>query len=323
MIDRSMENKDSLNKGKVGQEQIQGLLFGEKLSWQSIIYDLINTEQLDPWDVDIGLLANKFLDRVRSLEEANFFISSKVLFAASLLLRIKSEILLNHYIPSLDEILFGKQEEKKYIQERIDLEDDIPELIPRTPLPRGRKVSLQELIVALGKAIKTENRRIKRVIIDKQRALETGAVMPRKSADMKSQIIFLYSKLKEIFSRDNNEKIPFSSFSGNTAENKLANFVPLLHLDYQHKVLAEQDNAFDEIWIWLKHIYEKKHASMLEQMKKEAEEAMKEDIIQLAKEGELEKLEKKNRKGKFKKKVENKLEAKEGDEENNIINDSL
>ncbi|MEK6824559.1 MAG: hypothetical protein AABY02_01775, partial [Nanoarchaeota archaeon] len=35
---------------QVGQEQIHKLLFEDKLSWQSIIYDLINTEQLDPWN---------------------------------------------------------------------------------------------------------------------------------------------------------------------------------------------------------------------------------------------------------------------------------
>ena len=90
---------------KVGQEQLHGLLFGDTVSWQAIVYDLINTEQLDPWDVDISLLANRYLEKVRLLEEANFFVSSKVLLAAALLLRIKSEIVLNDYIPAMDEIL--------------------------------------------------------------------------------------------------------------------------------------------------------------------------------------------------------------------------
>ncbi len=317
MIDSSMEieeNREVSKKGTVGQEQLHGLLFGEKLSWQAIIYDLINTEQLDPWDVDIGLLANRFLEKVRSLEEANFFVSSKVLLAASLLLRIKSELLLNKYLPSLDDILFGRQTEKKYIQEKIELDEDVPDLVPRTPLPRFRRVSLQELITALGRAIKTENRRINRVIIDRQRSFETGVVMPRKGINVKEQISSLYNKLKGIFSKEEMEKVSFSSFSGESVEEKLAHFVPLLHLDNQHKVIAEQENAFDEIWVWLKEVYHKKHADILEQMRKEAEEAMKEDIIQLAKEGELEKL---KGKGKFKKKddFEEVNEMEERDEE--------
>src|SRR3989338_4821530 len=155
-----MNNGAELNVGsseksgaRVGQEQIHGLLFGNELSWHSIIYDLINSEQLDPWDIDICLLSNKYLETVRKLEEANFFVSSKVLFAASLLLRIKSEILLNHYLPSLDDILFGNKAEKKYTQERLELDEEIPELVPRSPLPRYKKVTLQELMMALGKAI--------------------------------------------------------------------------------------------------------------------------------------------------------------------------
>ncbi len=289
---------------KVGQEQIHGLLFGDKLSWQAIIYDLINTEQLDPWDIDLCLLANRFLERVKVLEEANFFVSSKVLLATSLLLRIKSEILLNRYLPSLDDILFGKQEEKKYHQERIELEDDVPELVPRTPLPRIRKVSLQELMSALGKAIKTENRRIRRVIIDKQRAFETGIALPKRSIDIKSQINSLYNKLKELFSKNKMEKVTFSSFSGESVEDKLAHFVPLLYLDYQHKILAEQENAFEEIWVWLKHVYDEKHATILEVMRKEAEEAMQQDLIEIAKNGPDEQRAKKKSKrfNKFKKK---------------------
>ena len=135
-------------KQKVSQEQIHDLLFSEQLSWQAIIYDLINTEQLSPWDIDISLLANRFLERVKELEEANFFVSSKVLLAASLLLRIKSEILLDIDLQDLDDILFGKKVEKKYVQERIELEEEIHELVVRTPVPRFKKHNLEQLIRA-------------------------------------------------------------------------------------------------------------------------------------------------------------------------------
>ena len=86
------QNSDVESTKRVSQEQIHDLLFGKEVSWHSIIYDLINTEQLDPWDIDITLLSDKYLDTVRGLEEANYVISSKVLLAAALLLRIKSEI---------------------------------------------------------------------------------------------------------------------------------------------------------------------------------------------------------------------------------------
>ncbi len=270
-----MEDKPEIknNKEKVGQEQIHGLLFSDKLSWQAIIYDLINTEQLNPWDVDICLLANKYLEKVRTIEEGNFFVSSKVLFAASLLLRMKSEILLNYYIPNLDSILFGKKDEKKYVRERIEFDDEVPELIPRTPLPRGRKVSLHELMSALGRAIKTETRRIKRIVVDRQREFDTIGAIPRKKIDLKGQITTLYNKLRDYF-KDGGDKVGFSNFCHLHGKDKIAHFLPLLYLDNQHKVLLEQESHFEEIWIWLKQTYEEKHAEILETARKEVEEAM-------------------------------------------------
>ncbi len=263
---------------KVGQEQIHGLLFGDQLSWQAIIYDLINTEQLDPWDIDLAVLSIKFLEKVRKLEEANFFVSSKVLFAASLLLRIKTEIVLNQYLPSLDDILFGRKEEKKYVQERLELDEDVPDLVPRSPLPRFRKVTLQELMSALGKAITTENRRIKKIITTKQQEMEAAIALPRRQINIKEKIREVYSKLRNIFA-SNRDKVAFSSLTDKNGGDKIGTFVPLLHLDYQHRVFLEQENHFDEIWIWMKQFYDEKNKEELEKLKKEVELTFAEDAV--------------------------------------------
>ena len=260
---------------KVKQEQIHGLLFGEQLSWQSIIYDLINTEQLDPWDIDLSLLAHKFLEKVKLLEEANFFVSSKVLFAASLLLRMKSERLIDIDLKNLDDILFGKKENKVYVQERMELDEDIPELVVRSPLPRFKKVTLEELMNALGHAIKTETRRIHKVVEAKQQEYEVELSLPKKRINIQDSIKKVYGKLQEVFEKREDE-LAFSELAGNERENKIATFIPLLHLDNQHKVWLKQEKHFDEIWILLKELYEKKNSVELESMKKEVDEAIRE-----------------------------------------------
>ncbi len=261
---------------KVGQEQIHELLFQEKLSWQSIIYDLINSEQLDPWNIDLTMLSQKYLEKVRLLEEANFFISSKVLLAASLLLRIKSEIVLSQDIPTLDEILFGKKEEKVYTQERIELDGEIPALVPRTPLPRFRRVTLEELMAALGKAIKTETRRIRKEVLIKQQERETAIAMPKNRINVQEQIRVIYSRLEKIFATHEG-KLAFSTLIEQVGrEDMLAAFVSILHLDNQQKVWLEQEGHFEEIWIWMKDQYERVHSERLEQLRKEVEAFMKE-----------------------------------------------
>lgn len=268
---------------KVGQDQIHELLFQERLSWQALIYDLINSEQLDPWDIDISLLAQKYLERIRNLEEANFFVSSKVLLAASLLLRIKSEIVLNQDLPALDELLQGKKEEKRYAQERIELDEDVPFLIPRTPLPRFRRVTLEELMRALDTAIKTETRRIKREILFRQQEREIGIALPKRSFNLQDKIRDLYRKLEHIFSTREG-KLAFSELTAtHTREERIVHFVALLHLDTQQRVWLEQERHFEEIWIWLKSLYEETHKDALEALRAEVsafmQQAEKEQVL--------------------------------------------
>ncbi len=263
---------------KISQDQFYDLITNKEASWQAIIYELIQTEQLDPWDIDLSLLAQKYLEKIREMEEANFFISSKVLLAASLLLRIKSEILLNKYISSLDDILFGKKEEKKQEIERIEIdEDELPELIPKTPLPRFRKVSLQELMGALNKAINTENRRIKREItIRRAEKISQMDFENKKSViGVKERIRQLYARIKTYFNKQET-KLSFTELAGNTKEEKLAAFLPVLHLENQQKIWLEQEKHFDEIWIWLYKLYQKQQQQVLAEVKEEVEEIKQE-----------------------------------------------
>jgi len=254
-------------KVSVKQEQIHDLLFNREIGWQEIIYDMINTDQLNPWDIDLIILSDKYLDKIREFEKADFFVSSKVLLAASLLLRIKSEILLNQYIKSIDEILFGKKEQIKLPNERIELDEEIPELIPRSPLPRFRKVTLKELMESLNKAINTENRRIKKEIIAKNTLRESSFSLPKRKFSIKDKIKEVYKNLTEWFGKNEMEKIPYSEFIKDNKEEKIISFLPLLYLEEQKKIWLNQKMPFDEIEIWIKEVYLKIHGDPFEDLK--------------------------------------------------------
>lgn len=277
------------NIEKISQDQLYDILTSKEASWQALIYELIQTEQLDPWNIDLSLLAQRYLEKIRELEEANFFISSKVLLAASLLLRIKSEILLNRYIRSLDEILFGKKEEKKIVMERIEIdENELPELFPRTPLPRFRQVTLQELMSALNKAINTESRRIKREITEKQAERLAQVDIPKTRVNIRDRIRQIYAKVIVYFKKKPQSKLSFTELVGKGREEKLAAFLPLLHLDNQQKVWLEQEKHFDEIYIYLYEIYKKQYAldfveEEIEEIKEELDNEKKKRIEKINK----------------------------------------
>ncbi len=264
-------SKEDIKKS-VSQEQIQKILFSREIGWKDIIYDLINTEQLNPWDVNIIVLSDKYLEKLKEYEEADFFISSKVLLAASLLLRIKSEILLNKYIKSIDEILFGKKEEKKYSMERIELEEEIPELLLRSPIPRYKRVTLKELMAALNKAINTENRRIKKRIINRNALRETGFSLPKKKFSIRDKIKSIHKTLILYFGKNKNHvKVSFTEFVKGDKNEKIASFSPLLHLENSKKIWLEQDQHFGEIHIWLKETFLKHNGDPYRDLKEESE----------------------------------------------------
>lgn len=276
----------------VKQEQIHDLLFNRDIGWQEIIYDLINTEQLDPWDIDIIILTDGYLEKIEKVEVTDFFVSSKVLLAASFLLRIKSEILLNNHIKSIDEILFGKEEKKLQVIEKIELEEEIPELVPRSPLPRFKKVTLKDLIESLNKAIATENRRIRKVIVNKNALRETGISLPKKRRiGIGNKIKQMYGDLVEHFKQNNDKKkISYSEFIGDDKEERIISFSPLLHMEHQKRIWLDQDNHFDEIYIWLKHIYLKHNPEPFADLKREVKEEIEE--LDEEKQKRLEKIDK-------------------------------
>ncbi len=274
----------------IKQEQVHDILFNREIGWQEIIYDLINTEQLDPWDINITILTDKYLETIQKLEEADFFVSSKVLLAAALLLRIKSEILLNRYIKSIDEILFGKKELlKKSSLERIELDGQIPELIPRSPMPRFKRVSLNELMEALNKAIVTENRRIKKEIVKNNSLREIGISFPKRKLSIHDKIKQIFAKIVYSIGENKSEnKIHYNFLVGEEKNEKIFSFAPLLYLEHQKKIWLEQNEHFGDIYIWERKTYWKHNGDPFKELERD-EEFIEEKEMQNTK-SEIEKI---------------------------------
>jgi segregation and condensation protein A len=260
-----MREKEGVDR--INQSQFFDLITGEELSWQAIIYDLIKTEQLDPWDIDIGILADKYVEAISQLEEADFYISSKVLLACSLLLRLKSDILVNSYIQSLDDALYGRKEERRYEIERMEIdENELPILVPRTPMARHRKVTLKELMGALNKAIDTENRRIKREIKGRQAEKSILVVLPKGThVPLKTRVKNIFTRVKVHVDHPDNDHMKYSHLAP-SREEKLASFVPVLHLSNNGKLYLRQPVHFDEI-----HMTLKLHPEELQEIERELE----------------------------------------------------
>src|SRR3989338_576328 len=136
------------------KKQIFDLVLEEEdVTWKTILYDLVNSEQMNPWDVDISMLSQKYIQIIKEMQEHDFRISGKILLAAAFLLKMKSAYLVDHDIANLD-LLIGQTDgtdESEIFEELENGERRVKEkysLIPRNPQPRTRKRSLQELVDA-------------------------------------------------------------------------------------------------------------------------------------------------------------------------------
>src|SRR3972149_9551593 len=94
-------------------DRIFSILFSkaDEITWQTIIFDLVKTEQMDPWDIDVSTLTQKYIDMLRTIKEHDFRVSGKVLLAAAILLKLKSNKLVGEDLSELDRLLMGVGEE--------------------------------------------------------------------------------------------------------------------------------------------------------------------------------------------------------------------
>lgn len=234
------------------QQLLDLLLKEEELSWKQVLYDLVKSEQMDPWDIDITLITRKYIEAIAKMKEHDIKISGKVLLAAAVMLKIKSTHLVDNDIANLDRLIHQQDEsilDEEYLQtldplERQKIRDELRKfkLIPKNPQPRSRKVSIHDLVDALQKAMLVKKR-----ALEKQRPVKFH--LPKRGIDIIELTRDVY--LKIIYYAQKVDKLSFSHLLPQKAgkSEKVYTFIPLLHLENQQKITTVQEKAFSEIYI--------------------------------------------------------------------------
>lgn len=240
------------------QERIFQILVEQNdVTWKAMIYDLIKSEEMDPWNVDLGTLTSKYLERIHQMKEHDLHVSGKVLLAAAMLLKIKSKRLVGEDLNEFDRLLASAEmTEDQFYQElegelqkaRIVAPEEMLKLIPRTPQPRKRKVSVFDLVRALEKALEVKHRRL--IKLDSP---EGRIILPAKKIDITLAIKQVYKAIREWAVLNRKSKMKFSEIlpKDPSRDAKIYTFVPLLHIGTARKVDLEQPNAFDDFEIKL------------------------------------------------------------------------
>jgi len=223
-------------------------LIKQENSWEQILYDVVAIENIDPWNLDLNVLATGFAEYIATIKELDFRIPAKWIIIACILLRIKSDYIriLKVEEKSHEEELTGLDEleelsEMGLIEEQPRLEVEPLDVIPRRkPV---RQITIAELVDSLKKVIRTEERR------DNRLEQRRGRIQIS-NEDITRRIDNLYNKIGEMLSAIREDEIRFSRLVGSWKRGEVVDtFLPLIHLDQEKKVQCRQESIFDEIFI--------------------------------------------------------------------------
>lgn len=103
-----------------------------KPTWKDILLELMASNSIDPWDIDLISLSDAFIRKVREMEKMDFVIEANIILAASILLKYKSNYL---------KMLSYQSDLQEFMQETppASLEGEaIPELTLSSRIPPRR-----------------------------------------------------------------------------------------------------------------------------------------------------------------------------------------
>jgi len=204
----------------------------------SFLLDSLKASKLSPWDIDIAYLVSSFLQKMYELGVIDFRISGRALLSASIILRLKTQQLLElNTAPELSE------EEKELILPPLEM-----------PLRlTSRKITLDELLVAL-----------ERVLLQGEEKA-SGAKQSEKMASYITPLVFelepdmvnVEQSINETLQRILNltSANPIIRFSQLLPEKTCKEVVKILlsclHLANRGRIMVWQEEEFGEIFITL------------------------------------------------------------------------
>ena len=210
--------------------------FGEPAE---VLVELAKRGEIDPWDIDIALATEKFLQYVDSLEKRDLRIPARTLLYASILLRLKSD--------SME----GQKEdvpepEAEEIEER--LEEEIEDQLPRPPLRRHTKrpVTLDELISELKKAEMVGRRKAMR---ERWPSTEEKSLDLSHDEGIEDRIEALGPILDDMFRESPTITFRNINSKNSKTEDGVTNYISLLFMAQRKQVWLEQEEIFGELFV--------------------------------------------------------------------------
>jgi len=207
-----------------------------------ILLEMARAGEIDPWNIDIIDVTDKFLAKLVEREKIDLRASARTLLYASILLRMKSDVLVNAPPP----------EPEDDFAPDFDLEpEDYPMLEPRQRNVVARPVTLQELINELQRAVATKDashmRKTLKIEKPVRKTIEEVLGIAH-NEDIEGSIVEMTGLLDGEFAY--REFVMFSELvKDQTPHGIIDIYLPLLFLANRKYITLTQEVLFEDIFV--------------------------------------------------------------------------
>ena len=209
-------------------------------AWKTILLDLVRTEKMDPWNIDVAELAHKYLIKINSMEKADLRVPANAILASAILLKHKAKYLRLSSLDEFEDDVEGAMAKQQFIFD----ESQLPDLHGLRKFREG-SVTLDDLVNSIESILqKTQEKRIKARLVDIPVFRIPGA-----GESIEARVEKLWLQIVE--TADSQGIVLFSRLLGNKRDalEIVGHFVPMLFLMNKGKIFAWQDEFFGEIFI--------------------------------------------------------------------------
>jgi len=219
-------------------------------SWEATLKRL--TQDMDPWNIDVAELARRYRAHLTALREMRFELPGRMVLACSILLRVKSDDLLERAQPPTDDLLRDLDDALDDVdawQEPVSPEEFALPLLRRPT----RRVTLLDLRKALASAMAVSERRRERTrpfeadLIDDHDPFEQFELG---GADFADRLQTLLSRIKQFLARRTMVSF-FRLLERGDREERVERFLEVLHLASQGRIDCRQEEFLGDIEISL------------------------------------------------------------------------
>jgi segregation and condensation protein A len=215
----------------------------EKPTWKEILLDLIDSNKIDPWNIDLVDISNAFLEKIKQMEKMDLGVQANVILAASILLKYKS-----NYLSFLQQSELSEYMEEEEVPLDLPPVDELPQLTLSSRIPPKRQITIDELVSEMERIIHYENR--EETVRKPRGSIQSSVDFELIEQDIESKMEDVLGRIKQKTDETGWSRFSMIAPPDDPVETVYA-LLSVLHLTQTKDVEILQEEMFGEIFIKL------------------------------------------------------------------------